>query len=58
MARDMSQFFAYLRRDVNRWKSDIATFEAEGQFEIAAAIKDWVAEAERIIKQFGSDDDA
>ena len=51
MAWDAGDSNADLRRDIERWEKDLATFEAEGLGRSSAAdtIRAWIAEARDLI---------
>lgn len=48
MVRDINEVIADLKRDVERWKA-----QAAGQPELAAQIRRWIAEGEKIIADAG-----
>jgi phage host-nuclease inhibitor protein Gam len=53
MVRDISEAIADLKRDIERWKSEMAGVQAAGQRELAAQIRRWIAEGEKIIADAG-----
>lgn len=53
MVRDISEAITDLKRDIGRWKSEMAGAQAAGQRELAAQIRRWIAEGEKIIADAG-----
>jgi phage host-nuclease inhibitor protein Gam len=53
VVRDMSEVIADLKRDIERWESEMAGAHAAGQRELAAQIRRWIAEGEKIIADAG-----
>jgi hypothetical protein len=49
MVREMKDAVAEIKQSTNRWKSDLARAEAEGQSELATEIRRWIKESEHII---------
>ncbi len=54
MAKTMEEAMAELRRDVIRWKAEIAQLQAAGNHDIVERIKEWIAEADRILDRWGA----
>lgn len=51
--RDITEAIADLKRDIERWKAEMAGTRAAGQQELAAQIRRWIAEGEKIITDAG-----
>jgi hypothetical protein len=54
MAKSMDEFVEGLRTSVTGWKMDVARFEAQEADELAALVARWIAEAEKLIAAYES----
>ena len=54
MAQSMDEFVEGLRTSVTGWKVDVARFEAQEADELAALVARWIAEAEKLITTYES----
>ena len=54
MAESMDEFVEGLRTSVTGWKMDVARFEAQEADELAALVARWIAEAEKLIAAYES----
>ena len=49
----IEEYIAEMRRDIERWKREIADCEKAGAPEIAKTIRMWIVEDERIVAGIG-----
>jgi hypothetical protein len=52
MAKTMEEAMSELRRDVERWHTEIVKLGAEGHHELVERIRFWIAEAEGILARW------
>lgn len=52
MAKTMKEAMTELRRDVTRWKAEIAQLKAEGDQDLIERIQNWINEADRILDRW------
>lgn len=52
VAKTIEEAMAELRRDVARWNGEMAELKAQGQLDIVERVKEWIAEAERILARW------
>ncbi len=49
MVKTIDEFIAGMRRNISRWKADIAVLEAQGAAELIPVVNSWLEAGEKII---------
>jgi hypothetical protein len=57
MGGTLETFIAELRHSVAGWRAQAERFEVQGATELAAQIREWISEAEEILRQHDSRND-
>jgi len=52
MSKTLEEAMAEFRRDVARWRTEMAELKAQGQHDLVARVKGWIEESERILNRW------